>query len=136
MKKILFITVISLGLAVSSCSKGPGEGGKSKITGKIWVENYKLLDHLYDTYELKNEYAGVERDVYLIFGDDISYGMNTKSGPNGEFEFDYLREGDYTVYVESKDTNRFANSATTSMKVSVTLGKKQTNDVGTITIYN
>ncbi|HEX8516137.1 MAG TPA: hypothetical protein VF868_08050 [Bacteroidia bacterium] len=136
MRKIAFVSALALTLIVASCKKGPGEGGRSKIAGKIWVENYNTLNHMYDTYELRSEYAGADRDVYLIFGDDISYGMKTKSGPDGRFEFDYLRQGDYTVYVESKDTTRTSVSGITSMKVGVSLGKKETGDAGTIVVYN
>jgi hypothetical protein len=135
MKKILFILAIALTVAVTSCEKGPGEGGKSKITGKIWVENYNTLNHIYDTYELKSEYPGVDRDVYLIFGDDISYGMKATAGPDGRFDFDYLRPGDYTLYTESKDTNRFSVSGITSMVVKISLGDKKTADAGTIVVF-
>lgn len=135
MKKILFVTAIALTLAVTSCKKGSGEGGKSKITGKIWVENYNTLNNMYDTYVLKSEYPGVERDVYLIFGNDISYGLRTKTGYDGTFEFDYLREGSYKIYVESKDTTRTTISGFTSMWVYVDVAKKETEDAGTIVIY-
>src|ERR1041384_11312 len=102
MKKILLLMLIT-SAALVSCKKGPGEGGKSKITGKVWVENYNTLNSPWDTYFLKGEYAGADKDVYLVFGEDISYGMKVKAGPEGQFEFDYLRPGKYTVYVQSKD---------------------------------
>jgi hypothetical protein len=136
MRKIALLSISALALVFASCKKGPGEGGRSKIKGKVWIENYNTLNHMYDTYSLKDEYAGADKDVYLIFGDDIGYGKNTKTGPNGEFEFDYMREGDYTVYVQSKDTTRTSVSGITTMKVAVSLGKKETGDVGTIVIYN
>jgi hypothetical protein len=135
MIRILISIVIVSSIAVSSCKKGPGEGGKSKITGKVWIEDYNTLNNMYDTYKLKDEYPGVERDVYLVFGSDISYGLRTKTGYDGVFEFDYLREGGYTVYVESKDTSRTSVSGITSMLVPVSLGKKETGDAGTIVIY-
>lgn len=136
MKKLLFSTAIVLLMVVTSCKKGPGEGGRSKITGRIWVENYNTLNNMWDVYTLKSEYAGADRDVYLIFGDDVSYGMKTKTGPDGEFVFDYLRSGDYKLYVESKDTTRTSVSGVTTMDATLSLGKKETKDAGKIVIYN
>lgn len=136
MKQFLFTITILLSLATVSCNKGPGEGGKSAITGKIWVENYNTLNTIWDTYHLKNEYAGADKDVYLIFGDDIGYGLKTKSGPDGSFEFKYLRAGDYKVYVQSKDTSRTSVSGITSVELGASIGKKESKDLGTITIYN
>jgi hypothetical protein len=136
MRNILFITAITVLIAFASCKKGPGEGGKSKITGKIWVENYNTLNNMWDVYTLKSEYGGADRDVYLIFGDDISYGMSTKTGPDGQFEFDYLRSGDYKVYVQSKDTTRTSVSGIKTVEVTVSLGKKETVDVESLVVYN
>jgi hypothetical protein len=136
MKKIVLVFSLVLVASLFSCKKGPGTGGKSQITGKIWIENYNTLNNIHDTYHLKDEYAGVDRNVYLIFGDDIGYGLKTKSGPDGIFQFNYLREGNYKVYVESKDTARTTISGSTSMEVNITLGKKENYDTGNIVIYN
>jgi hypothetical protein len=136
MKKLLFIMAVSIALFATSCQKGPGEGGKSKITGKVNTENYNTLNNMSDTYVLKSEYPATDKDVYLVFGDDISYGMKTKTNPDGQFEFDYMRAGDYTIYVESKDTTRTSISGITTMHKTISLGKKETGDAGTIVIYN
>ncbi len=135
MRKLIVLFILCV-LIIASCKKAPGEGGRSHIKGKIWVENYNSLNNIYDTYYLKSEYAGVEKDVYLIFGDDISYGIKTKSGPDGSFQFDFLREGKYKVYVQSKDTLRTSISGFTTMDTTITLGKKDTKDIGPIVIYN
>jgi hypothetical protein len=135
MKRII-VLLICVSLAASSCQKGPGEGGKSKITGTVWVENYNTLNSPTDVYVLKGEYPGADEDVFLVFGDDISYGLKTKAGPTGQFEFDYLRPGKYTVYVQSKDTTRTSISGIKTVSVDVDLGKKQTKDTGKMTIYN
>ncbi|MDF2435744.1 MAG: hypothetical protein K0Q95_120 [Bacteroidota bacterium] len=136
MKKILYLSLLFIALTIVSCNKGPGEGGKASIKGKVWIENYNTLNDPEDQYVLKSEYAGVEKDVYLIFGDDIGYGAKTKSGPDGSFEFNYLRAGSYTVYLESKDTTRTSVSGITSIKTTVDLSKKGAKDLGVIVIYN
>ncbi len=138
MKKTLtIITILSL-VIIASCKKPEGEGGKSSITGKIWVENYNTLNTLFDSYSLKAEYAGADEDVYIIYGDDISYGKKVKSGPDGIFEFKYMRPGDYKIYVQSKDTARssyFYGSGIKTMDVTVSLGKNENLDAGKLTIY-
>jgi hypothetical protein len=136
MKKIMSLSLALLAFAIISCNKGPGEGGKSSIKGKVWVQNYNTLNDMEDQYVLKSEYPGVEKDVYLVFGDDIGYGTKTKSGPDGSFEFNYLRAGSYKVYVESKDTSRTSISGNTSISTTVDLGKKGAKDIGAIVIYN
>ncbi|MGE0562516.1 MAG: hypothetical protein AB7O47_11925 [Flavobacteriales bacterium] len=132
-KTILNFLLLSIAfMLTSSCKKEAGEGGDSSIRGKIWVVNYN------STFtSINNEYVGADEYVYIIYGDDISYGDRTKTNPAGEFEFKYLREGNYTIYIYSKDKTRTEPSGITSMKVTTNIsGKKQIVDVGTITIYN
>ncbi len=127
-----FLIVTIIVLLISSCKKEAGEGGDSSIRGKIWVVNYNAT-----FTSINNEYVGADEYVYIIYGDDISYGDRVKTNPAGEFEFKYLREGNYTIYIYSKDKTRTEPSGITSMKVSTNISKKeQVVDVGTITIYN
>ncbi|MCW3084429.1 MAG: hypothetical protein JWP12_1795 [Bacteroidetes bacterium] len=132
MKKLLAITVIAMLLIVSSCKKGPGEGGNSTIVGKVWVKDYNS-----DFTIFNGEYAGADEDVYIIYGDDVSYGDKLKSGPDGVFEFKYLRPGKYKVYVYSKDRTQVtvSNMVAVSATPEITK-KKQTVDAGTLQIYN
>lgn len=138
-KKITFFAIAIVALAIASCEKPAGEGGRATIKGKIWIENYNTLGSWTGTYFLKGEFAGADEDVYIIYGDDVSYGDKVKSGPDGVFEFKYLRKGDYKIYVQSKDTTRasyFYGSGIKTVDVSVTIAnKKETIDAGTLTIY-
>jgi hypothetical protein len=134
MKKTIlnFLAITLAVMLVSSCKKEAGEGGDSSIRGKVWVVNYNAT-----FTSINNEYVGADEYVYIIYGDDISYGDRVKTNPSGEFEFKYLREGNYTIYIYSKDKTRTEPSGITSMKVSTNISsKKQVVDVGTITIYN
>ncbi|MBL0328427.1 MAG: hypothetical protein IPP64_03175 [Bacteroidetes bacterium] len=139
-KTALFTFAALAAFAISSCNKPEGEGGQATIKGKIWVENYSTLNNMADTYTFKGEFAGADKDVYIIYGDDVSYGNKVKSSPDGVFEFKYLRKGDYKIYVQSKDTTRasfFYGSGIKTVDVSVTIGnKKETVDAGTLTILN
>ena len=139
MKKITLLAV-TVALVIASCNKPEGEGGRATIQGKIWVENYNTLGaYPGGVYTLKAEFAGADEDVYIIYGDDVSYGNKVKSGPDGIFEFKYLRKGDYKIYVKSKDTTRasyYYGSGIKTVDVSVSIAdKKETVDAGTLTIY-
>ncbi len=86
-------------LILISCRKGPGEGGNSSIRGYVHVLDYNASQVI-----LLGEYPGADEWVYIIYGDDVSYGDRTRANYEGRFEFKYLRKGDYKVYVYSQDT--------------------------------
>lgn len=96
MKNICFTLVICLGLM--ACSKDPGEGGLASISGKVYV-----LEYNGNCSELRDEYYGIDEDVYIIAGDDPSYFERVRTGPDGTFWFPYLRKGKYQVYALSEN---------------------------------
>jgi len=130
--KIIFYVLIVFAITFSSCKKEAGEGGDSSIKGTVWVKDYNA-----SFTTLLGEYAGADEDVYIIYGENISYGDKIKASPNGGFEFKYLRKGSYTIYVYSKDNTLSSPSGkiTMSKKIEIT-DKKQTVDAGQIIIYN
>ena len=131
---LLFFAILSLG--IGSCSKPAGQGGDSKITGKVWVKNYN------STFTLLNqEYPGADVDVYIIYGNEATYGDKISCGPDGVFEFPYLRKGSYRIYAYSKDKEAYLAGNTNAPDKAVFVDaeitdKKQTVDAGTITINN
>lgn len=128
------ITLLFAGLvmAVSSCKKTAGEGGKASIKGNIWVENWN------GTFTVLNgEYAGADVDVFIVYGDETNYGDKQSANYNGEFEFKYLRKGKYKVYVYSKDKTLTSQSGDTVVVKEVEIkDKKEKVDLGTITIFD
>lgn len=103
MKKIAFSLslglIVLLGIAMASCSKEPGTGGNSAIYGKVYVKDYN------DTFTVLNkECYGKDIDVYLFYGDDRSYKERVRTSYDGNYEFKYLRAGDYHVYCYSEDS--------------------------------
>ena len=135
MKKILSILAILVTIAVSSsCKKPAGQGGNSSIKGMVHVTNYN------SNFTVVNAvYPGADVDVYIIYGDDITYGDKLKAGPDGVFEFKYLRPGKYRVYAYSKDKDAFLAGNYNAPDKAVFLDaeitkKKQTVDAGTIEI--
>jgi len=128
------IKIISFFLCVlmSSCSKIEGEGGSSTIKGSIWVEDWNATFTV-----LEAEYSGLNEDVYIIYGNHTSYDDKTTTNYKGEFEFKYLRQGNYKIYVYSKDKSLQSPSGQIAIVKDVKISKKkETVNVDRITIYN
>ena len=104
MRNILFICAIAIGF--SSCKKGPGEGGTSSIQGSVYKLStyYNVLTQQNDTvfYQLDSK-----KDVYIIYSDNENdfYDDNVETKWNGQYRFDFLRKGDYTLFVYADSTD-------------------------------
>ena len=49
-------------------------------------------------------YPAADEDVFVIFGDNLSPDERVLTSYDGQFEFQFLRRGNYTIYVYSGDT--------------------------------
>ncbi len=133
-----FIYLFIVGVFLYSCKKPPGKGGNSYITGKVTLRKYNTT---YGTFS--DVYPGAEVKVYVIFGNEISYGDDTKTDYNGNFIFKYLTKGKYHVYVYTTDTitykgppfNPKAPKQVLIKDIEITQSK-QTVDVGEFIIAN
>jgi hypothetical protein len=125
--KTKYIFALLTCLIMYSCKKDAGDGGTSSITGKVHVTEYES-----DFQTVKDDYPGADVDVYIMYGNSTSPDDNTKTGPDGEFIFKYLREGDYKLYVYSDaDTASGQIAVIKNIKIS---GRKKTVDAGIIEI--
>ena len=99
MKKLIvsFPVIALIALCLFSCKKGPGEGGRASITGKVYSVNYNSTM----TVPQDSGYLGGQK-VYIIYGDETAVGKSQDTNNDGVFEFSYLRKGKYKVYVYSK----------------------------------
>lgn len=128
---VCYALLLACTFIFASCEKPEGEGGNATIKGKVWVENWN------NTFTVKlSEYAGADAEVYIIYGSQTGVGDRIRANYNGEYEFKYLREGNYKVYVYSKDTSLQSPSGQVAMikEVKIT-SNNQTVDVPQITIY-
>ncbi|GAB4201940.1 MAG: hypothetical protein Fur0023_07130 [Bacteroidia bacterium] len=134
MKKIhwsLFFIIIAF-----ACKKPPGPGGNSSIKGKVTMYFYDA-----STNTFSKKYPAADIDVYIIYGNETSYGDRIRTDYEGDFEFKYLRKGSYTIYVYSTDTVAYkgppANPKAPKIAITknITISKnKQTVDAGEIII--
>ena len=138
MKKI-FISIFILTLLVvflPSCKKGPGSGGRATIKGKVWTRKHDI-----GFTAVLNQYNAADEPVYIIYGDETNYGDKVSTNYNGEYEFQYLRKGNYKVYVYSSDSAAIVGGNATAPKMAVVQeisikDKKETVDAGTIVVLH
>jgi hypothetical protein len=138
MKKIIF--GIALLSAVSACTKVAGDGGRASISGKVIVnERLYINGQCVDTVT----YSGAKEDLYIIYGDgDAMYDDKIEVSYDGSFKFEFLQPGNYTVFGYSEifhPGNNIPNNDDDykTMEVvskTVTIGKKENADIGTITL--
>ncbi|MFZ7116715.1 MAG: hypothetical protein ACO1G9_15140 [Bacteroidota bacterium] len=93
-----FAAMISL--VLSSCEKEAGEGGTSKITGKVYQIQYDAsFQTAVDTVPANDE------DVYIIYGNEGStYDDDFKTSFDGSFKFEFLQKGTYRLFAYSDDS--------------------------------
>ena len=90
----------------SSCEKEAGEGGTSSIVGSVYkIDTYfNALTQQEDTlfYQLDPE-----KDVYIIYSDNENefYDDKVETNWNGQYRFDFLRKGDYTIFTYADSTD-------------------------------
>ncbi|MFL5765381.1 MAG: hypothetical protein ACJ77K_15660 [Bacteroidia bacterium] len=132
MKKLkYFVIAFLLAGTFIACKKEAGEGGKASITGAIRVKKYNSSGTV-----IAGEYEGAYEDVYIIYGDNSTYGNRIQANPQGKYEFKYLQPGHYKVYAYSKDSTGNSSAPKFALVHEVEISsRKQTVDAGTITVY-
>ncbi|HMN32227.1 MAG: hypothetical protein IT215_00800 [Chitinophagaceae bacterium] len=123
MKKILLLLPLIF-LYNSSCKKGPGEGGRAFIKGKVYIKNYTSAPC---PCYLKEEYYAQGENVYIQYGDEPGVGRSVKTSYDGSYQFMYLRKGKYKVFALSKDTASITKSKTIEVLQEVEIKKSNEN---------
>jgi hypothetical protein len=125
MKRLLLLPAFAFLLLIASCKNGPGSGGQATITGKVYYKgNWNTSCTMYtDSTTGFTPFYAPDVDVYLMYGDDPSYGDRVRTAPDGTFQFRFLRKGVYRVYAYSKDCN--ANAGITSVSATVEITEKK-----------
>ena len=131
MKKSISILLLSLIIVSTSCKKQAGQGGNSTIKGNIWAQKWNTSFTI-----MTGEGPGADINVFIIYGNETSYGSKTTTSPDGTFDFQYLRPGTYKIYAYSKT---LITSTNPNGKIEVSVDteiskKKQTIDVGKIQV--
>lgn len=138
MKKLVVLISIIVFIVSSSCKQQPGQGGMATIQGKV-IERKMSADFSH----CLGQYPAADFNVYIIYGDDVTYGNNINTGPDGTYQFQYMRKGSYKIYVYGNDSARTlgppinANAPKMAVyKDANVTSRKETVEVETIVVYN
>lgn len=87
---ILFLVFTIL----NSCKKIEGQGGSSKIVGKVYFQDRNLNGDL-----VGDKYPAQDEDVYIIYGPDGTlHNDDYKSSYDGSYHFEFLTNGTYKIF--------------------------------------
>lgn len=111
MKKLFYLICI---VFFASCSK-EGEGGSAVISGIVKKEVIAPNGNLIETL------PAINKDVFIKFGDSEFVNEDAKTNELGNFEFPFLRKGDYSIFVYSDCVD--CDSGKESIEQSVELKK-------------
>lgn len=116
----------------TGCEREPGFGGSNTIIGKIRVRTYNE-----DFTILRDEYDAMDKNVYIQFGNNVSYGDREDTSYDGTFEFTGLNPGKYRVFTYGEDSTQSSPEDDIPVFVDVEIeGNNKLVDVGTITVVN
>lgn len=117
MNKLIIICFFLISILVFSCKKAPGEGGGATIKGSLYVKNFHSPEVPYASDDV-----GADERIYIVYGDKNVPDDDIRTGPNGEFEFRYLRKGKYKIYAYSLDPKTLSddNSIAVVKEVEIT----------------
>ena len=111
------ITLITLALLMLfGCKKEEGTGGEGKIKGVVFVKEYSVINKSFI-----KQVPALSEDVYILYGSTSSVGDKVTTSNNGIYEFPYLLDGSYKIYVYSSDSlfvqkNKYAVMTDISIK--------------------
>lgn len=101
-------------LLLGSCEKDPGQGGNATIRGKV------VINEVSNSGNILAEYEAVEERVYIIYGDNDIYDDEVRTSFDGQFKFDDLFQGSYTVFVYSDCSSCPSGKETIMQSIEVT----------------
>jgi hypothetical protein len=118
-------------LLLAGCTKEPGEGGKALIRGTVLMQDINV-----NTGQPSGDpYPAQEQRVYIVYGDHEFYDDDVDTGPDGAYEFRWLRKGSYTVFVYSETCDGCNELEVKKTTVEIN-ERKEVVDVPTITVQN
>ena len=122
---LLLLILIAFG-----CKKEPGVGGHSSISGHITVRDYNA-----NFTQFLGSYSGSDEYVYIVYGNHTGYDQRIKTDYNGDFQFDFLYPGEYTVYVYSIDSTFQSLNGNIAIIEEAVLGKRENKQLEDFVIF-
>lgn len=111
--RILFCIFTTLTFVLAGCTPEPGLGGMATVTGVVMVEDWN------STFtNINSVYPAMREDIFLVFGDEPTFGEDVETHFDGTYRFQYLYPGKYTLYAYS---DRLATPGNTNTREPVKL---------------
>lgn len=112
------ITILGILILTSltACQKEPGEGGNSVIKGVVMERKYTVFPNIY------TDKPALDMDVNIIYGDGTEIDDRTKTSYDGSYKFQFLKKGDYKIFVYTEDTvlSNFGNDKVILLETEIT----------------
>tara|TARA_B100001758_G_scaffold239904_1_gene244780 strand:- start:432 stop:848 length:417 start_codon:yes stop_codon:yes gene_type:complete len=104
MRVTFFICILVI--VFTSCQKDSGEGGTSVIEGQVY-KIFTSQDPFSGEWDTAYLQLDPGKDVFIIYSDNEGgiYDDNFETDYNGRYHFEYLRQGDYTIYTYADSTD-------------------------------
>jgi hypothetical protein len=118
-------------LLLQSCEKEPGVGGNSAIQGKVITHDYNA-----SFTQLIGIYPAADQFVYIVFGNHAGYDKRIKTDYNGNFRFEFLYPGKYSIYTYSADTSGEVLSGKVAVIQNIELPKNKTFTMPDLIVYD
>ena len=103
MRVTLFLSIVFF---MTSCDKDPGEGGTSSINGEVY-KIFTFQNPNTGNWDTSYYQLDAGKDVFIIYSDNQSeiYDDKFETDYNGRYHFEYLRNGNYTIYTYADSTD-------------------------------
>ena len=103
MRVALFLSIV---LLMTSCDKDPGEGGTSTINGEVY-KIFTFQNPNTGNWDTSYYQLDAGKDVFIIYSNNQSeiYDDKFETDYNGRYHFEYLRNGEYTIYTYADSTD-------------------------------
>jgi len=103
MRVALFLSLVFF---MTSCDKDPGEGGTSSINGEVY-KIFTFQNPNTGNWDTSYYQLDAGKDVFIIYSDNQSeiYDDKFETDYNGRYHFEYLRNGNYTIYTYADSTD-------------------------------
>ena len=130
-----FLLFFSFCLILTSCVRTPGEGGRASIIGSIETVRRVQINNPESTVDT---IPAMDAEVFIVYGDNVSPDDRAFTNPDGDYAFNWLRSGEYTIYVYSEDAST-TSTPLPKVAVSETITIEDNDDVveaPLLTIYD
>lgn len=130
-RSALHLAFVLCCFVMGACKKEEGPGGLAQIRGTILRQDINNNTG----QPIGTAYPYPETNVYVRYGDHDYFDDKTDTNPNGLFTFNWLRTGNYTIFVYTECPSCPSGKKEVSQGVTIS-GREDVVTVPTMTVDN